>query len=208
MTGHRKNILFCGWKMAETQVHNWLRLVAAGDEQAFRALYDQYSGKAYSVALSYLRDPLGAQDVAQEIFVKVWENREDLPTVRNFGAWVGTLARNYVINALQKKVPANFEVNISDREFVDEGMSPETGLDAKQMEKMIQEAIAALPPRQGEVYRLSEDEELTINEISNKLGISYHTTRGALAAALKNIRRYLVEHYGELGLLLWILVRS
>jgi RNA polymerase sigma-70 factor (family 1) len=201
-------IYFAPRKMADVQVHQWLRLTAEGDEVAFRSLYDRYHGKVFSVALDFLRDPVAAQDIMQDIFVKVWENRQHLGTVLNFGGWVATLTRNYVINSLKRKIPANFQDDISDREFTDERANPEEHLDLQQMEKLIREAVSSLPPRQAEVYELSRDSALSNKEIAARLGLSYHTVREHLALALKGIRSYLVVHYGELGLLLWIVLQS
>jgi hypothetical protein len=68
---------------------NLLKLIADGDETAFRQLYDLYAGKIYTLAVTYLKSPLLAQDIVQEVFIKVWEKRTQLYEVKNFPACDG-----------------------------------------------------------------------------------------------------------------------
>jgi RNA polymerase sigma-70 factor (ECF subfamily) len=187
--------------------NNWLRLVAAGNERAFRSLYDEHAGMVYALAFSYLKSSLGAQDVVQEVFLKIWEKRSDLPSVNNFPGWLRILTRNYLINSLRKKIPAAFQEDISRLEFAEKGLPPSGQLDYKEMAGIIRQAVSALPPRQQQVYKLSREKDLTLNEIASGLGISYNTVREHMTAALKSIRAFLEQHYGEIGLLFWILFR-
>jgi RNA polymerase sigma-70 factor (family 1) len=191
--------------MTVEEENNWLRLVATGDEHAFRSLYDEYATKVYAWAFPYLKNPLPAQDVVQEVFLKVWEKRSDLSSLNNFPGWLRILTRNYLINSLQKKIPANFQEDISRLEFAEKGLRPSAQLDYKEMTGIIQQAVYALPPRQQQVYKLSRDKDLTLNEIAGELGISYNTVREHMTAALKSIRAYLEEHYGAMGLFIWII---
>jgi RNA polymerase sigma-70 factor (family 1) len=194
--------------MTAGEENNWLGLVAAGNERAFRSVYDEYAGKVYALAFYYLKSPLAAPDVVQDVFLKVWEKRTDLPAINNFPAWLRTLTRNYLINSLQKKIPANFQEDVSGREFVASGLLPSGQLDYKEMTGLIREAVNALPPRQQQVYRLSREKDLRINEIASEMGISYNTVREHMSVALKSIRAYLEEHYGTLGLLVWIVLQQ
>ncbi len=193
--------------MTVEEENNWLRLVAAGNERAFRSLYDEHAGKVYALAFSYLKSPLAAQDVVQDVFLKIWEKRSDLSSVNNFPGWLRILTRNHLINSLQKKIPANFQEDISRLEFAEKGLPPSGQLDYKEMAGIIRQAVGALPFRQQQVYKLSRDKDLTHNEIAAELDISYNTVREHMAAALKSIRAYLEEHYGAMGVLIWILFR-
>jgi RNA polymerase sigma-70 factor (ECF subfamily) len=193
--------------MTVEEENNWLELVAAGNERAFRSLYDEYAGSVYALAFSYLKSPLAAQDVVQDVFLKIWEKRGDLSSVSNFPGWLRILTRNYLINSLKKKIPTSFKEDISRLEFAEKGLPPSGQLDYKEMASIIRQAVHALPPRQQQVYKLSRDKDFTLNEIAAELGISYNTVREHMTAALKNIRTYLEEHYGTMGLLIWIFFR-
>jgi len=183
-------------------------MVAVGDAQAFRYLYDQFANKVYTMAISYLKSPLEAQDVVQDIFLKVWEKRSDLPAIDSFPAWLHVMTRNHLINRLQKKIPANFQQELPKQELPEDSLLPAEQLDLKEMSVLIQQAVNTLSPRQQQIYHLSREKGMTLNQIASDLGISYETIREHMNSALKNIRVYLKEHYGEMSLFLWILIQS
>jgi RNA polymerase sigma factor (sigma-70 family) len=139
--------------------------------------------------------------------LKIWEKRADLTGLISFPAWLHVLTRNYLINNLQKKIPANFQDGLSKQELPENRLLPEEQLDLKEMSILIQQAVNALSPRQQQVYRLSREDGLTLNQIASQLGISYDTIREHMNNALRNIRFYLKEHYGEMGLLIWLLIQ-
>ncbi len=74
------------------------------------------------------------------------------------------------------------------------------------MSQLIREAVEKLSPRQQQVYRMSREQGITLQQIALQLGISYDTVREHMSNALKSIRAYLEEHYGEISLLLWLLI--
>ena len=92
--------------MAFSSIHNEkviLRALSAGEERAFRKLYDHYAEKVYSVALLHLKQPELAEDLVQSVFLKLWESRADLGEVQSFAGWFYTLARNMIISSLRKQ---------------------------------------------------------------------------------------------------------
>jgi RNA polymerase sigma-70 factor (family 1) len=193
--------------MTVEEENNLLGLVAAGNERAFRGLYNEYAGRVYAWVFSYLKSSLATQDVVQDVFLKVWESRSHLSSVNNFPGWLRVLTRNHMINSLQEKIPVNFQGDISSLEFAEKALPPSGQLDYKEMVGIIRQAVSALSPRQRQVYQLSRDKDLTLNEISAELGISYNTVREHMTAALERIRTYLKEHYGAMGLFIWIIFR-
>lgn len=179
-----------------------LHQIASGDERAFYELYQRYSARCYSMALSYLRSAFTAQDAVQEIFSKVWQQREALPGIDNFEAWLTTITKNVLINQLKKMIPVSFIQDDDQLPDITATQSTNSYIDYRELEKFLQRAIDQLPQRQREVYWLSRTEGLSHKEIAAKLNISYNTTREHMSQALKNIRDYLEKNYGALGLLI------
>jgi RNA polymerase sigma-70 factor (family 1) len=168
-----------------------LRCVANADEHAFKLLYTAYAPKLYTVALKYLRSPASAQDVVQEIFIKVWKARKQLATIQNFSAYVYVMGRNVILNELRKKATGSITEYLL--QLQEPSLLPDVQLRQKEIAAFIREAITSLPPQQQKVYLLSREQELSHKEIAKKLGITYNTVREHMSAALTNIRKSLVQ---------------
>jgi RNA polymerase sigma-70 factor (family 1) len=183
-----------------------LKLIAGGDEIAFRQLYDLYAGKIYTLAITYLKSPTTAQDIVQEVFIKVWEKRSKLHEVKNFPAYLHVMTRNLLIDHLQKKIPVYNEHNWTDNTLTEDRHLPHQQLDYRELTILIRQAVDQLPPRQQQIYRLSRDQHLTHQQIARELGLSYDTVREHMSKALRNIRAILEKYYGQFCLVFcWFL---
>ncbi|WP_316748446.1 RNA polymerase sigma-70 factor [Pedobacter gandavensis] len=181
-----------------------LEEVAGGNESAFKLLYDTYAGKVYTMGMKYLKSPFLAQDAVQEVFVKVWKNREQLTSLNSFPAWLTTISRNQLINDLQRQFPMDSLDSISP----DHQHQAITGdeVDYRELEKVIKIGISSFSPRQQQIYILSREEGLSHKQIAAQLNISYDMVREHMSLALKNLRKFLENHYTHL-LLLWLFSR-
>lgn len=183
-----------------------LKLIAGGDELAFRQLYDLYAGKIYTLGVTYLKSPTAAQDIVQEVFIKIWEKRSKLNEVENFPAYLHVMTRNLLIDQLQKKIPVYNENNWANNMLPEDRHLPHQQLDYRELTTLIRQAVDQLPPRQQQIYRLSRDQHLTHRQIAGELGLSYDTVREHMSKALRNIRDILEKHYGQFCLaFLWFL---
>ncbi|HRQ51004.1 MAG TPA: sigma-70 family RNA polymerase sigma factor, partial [Agriterribacter sp.] len=92
--------------MEQTCLNNEKELllrVAEGDEVAFRALYNHYRKKIYTLGLLLSKSDIQAQELVQDVFLKIWEKREQLREIAYFNAWLRTIARNTAINYLRAR---------------------------------------------------------------------------------------------------------
>lgn len=170
-----------------------LQRVAEGDKDAFGLLFDRYYNKVLSYALTYRNNYAAAEDGAQEIFLKVWRQRERLAGLRSFQDYLFILTRNAMIDALRKKA-----VEISGgqlpTDLADELITPEQRLDYRETYALIMRGVQELSPQQREVFRLSRLENRSNAEIAEELGIARTTVRWHLAAALSALRAYVAKH--------------
>src|SRR3569833_3069290 len=83
-----------------------LRLVAEGHRPSFTVLYDRYWKKIYATSLHYLKSSEWAQDLVQDIFLKIWIKRSVLPEIDNFESFIFIVARNELVSAIRKRVSA------------------------------------------------------------------------------------------------------
>jgi RNA polymerase sigma-70 factor (ECF subfamily) len=167
------------------------RLVAAirsGDEQAMGRLYDLYSGLVYSVALRVLRDAPAAEDVLQDIFMRLWRNPAAFDASRgSLPAWLAVIARNRSIDALRKRRPEGdyTEVLIS--------VEPDLAGDAQRgrnLEK-VREALGRMPAPQRAALEMAFFEGLTHAEIAGKTGDPLGTVKTRIRAGLTALRQAL-----------------
>ena len=170
-----------------------LSLIARSDEKAFHTVYQQYFGKVYAMALSYLPNALMAQDMVQEVFVRIWQNRAELNAIRHFESWLIVITRNLVIKELRKIYPPGWDPQQTTTTDLQET------LNYRELERLLATAVEKLSTRQQQIYRLSKIEGYSHREIALHLGISVDVSREHLSKALRNIRSFLIKNYGVMG---------
>lgn len=183
-----------------------LRLVAEGDEKAFGALFHEHWDHIYTVAFTVTRSPALAEDLVQEIFLKVWLNRKKLTSIDHFDNYLFIIARNHIYTALRKEGRSTGFLREIEKIPAGVSLTPEQALVQKQSRELVREAFEQLTPQQQAVYRLSREGGLKYEEIAAQLGISKSTVRNHMVMALQQMRDYLRKHSD--GLLLIVSVLS
>jgi len=181
-----------------------LELIAKGDESAFRLLFNEHWQNIYGVAFMLTKSAPLAEDMVQELFMKLWIKREQLPKVKNFPNYLFIVVRNHIFNELKKRsTDIHFTSQLFEY-FHQTKETPERNLLQKEAEQIIGEIIERLPEQQRMIYRLSREEGLSRNEMADRLGIAPNTVRNHLARALEMIRHELQREVN--GPLLWICI--
>lgn len=183
-----------------------LRLVAAGDEAAYRQVFEQYWTKVYSIALLFTKIPELAEDVTQDVFAQVWVKREFLPGVDNFRPYLYTIAKHQVFNKLRTRVFTGDYNAYLQEYFADEGADPSGRLELKQAAGIIEDAINRLTPQQQKVFRLSRYHGLSHAEIAAETGLSRRTIKNYMVSAIVSLRSLLQDHTEVSLVVFWILL--
>lgn len=163
------------------------RLIA-GEAAAFESLYAAYHHKVYRFALQFVRDASFAQEITQQVFIRLWEKRASLSADKPFDGQVFLITRNLVIDNLRKqardkKLEANFGFLKPD---LDE--STEANLILSDYQQKVEALIAALPPKRQQIYRMNKEQGLSFDEIAKAMEISPKTVDAQLQLALKYLR--------------------
>ena len=174
--------------------------VAEGDERAFRQLFDHYWNKIYSVALTLTKSIALSEEIVQDVFLKIWLKREQLPSVERFDSFLFTVAKNHIYNELRKKTIEQPFVEHLEQHFLESSALPEQMMLLKETKQLIDKAVQQLPDQQRAVFELSRNEGLDYNAIADQLGISRSTVKNHMTKALQFLRQYLNAHRGELVL--------
>lgn len=170
-----------------------LRLIAAGNELAFRQLFDHYSPKILALAKFLTHSEFLAEEITQEVFLKIWVKKEQLAGIEYFNAYLKTIAKHIASNYLRRMATERLIL----RKIVPGTPSSDPTIDAvilKQYEEVLEKAIRQMPAQQRNVYMMSRLEGLKYEEIADRLCISHHTVKEHMKKALRFIRNYLDTH--------------
>lgn len=167
-----------------------LRLMADGDKQAFTTLYRRYWEELYITAAKALRDKKEAADVVQDVFLSLWNRRNELNIQGSLSAYLHTSIRYKCIHYIEKNITRrDYLVQLAEISVTTTAPNAEMHLQTQEMLQTINKAVAKMPPKMQEVYMLSRQECLTYKEIADLLGISVETVKKHIQHALKLIRQ-------------------
>jgi RNA polymerase sigma-70 factor (family 1) len=184
-----------------------LLLLAGSDQQAFTELYKRYHAGIYSYQLAFVKITSIAEDLTQEVFLKIWEARQRLQVHTSFAAYIYRASRNSAIDFM-KKIAADRELRNQiilhmQSCFPENSSSP---LQAKEYRYLYKQAIDSLSQQQRTVFLLCREEGKTYEEVAGLLGISRHTVKEHMSKSLRSLRNFLSEKT-EVALLIAIFLR-
>ncbi|MEP7258346.1 MAG: RNA polymerase sigma-70 factor [Flavitalea sp.] len=174
-------------------------------EDSFKRIFEMYRKRIYGYALTLSRSSYAAEEITQNIFIKLWLCRDTLEGVENLDSYIFSMAHNKTLNYLRK---ASNDANLmrSSQVYRDtSNNNVEERLITYDYHHLIEEAVQTLTPQRRIVYQLSRADGLKNEEIAAYLHISHNTVRNHLVEALKSIRRYIISK-GSIGILLTCLL--
>ena len=197
--------------MKATSLYNetfLLQLTAAGNENAFREIYDNYRDKLYSYALKLTQKEAIAEEIVQDAFLKIWLNRSELTQVQKFDSYLYAIVRNQCLNCLKRL--AHESLLLKELSY---GMSElhndnEESIVHRDYLQILNRAVQKLPPQQQLVYNLSRNSGLKYDEIASELNLSKNTVKAHLKKALSSIRVVFTAHKTFIAVLLSILLKN
>jgi RNA polymerase sigma-70 factor (family 1) len=166
-----------------------------GCKIAFESVYEMYAKRVYNLAFLFLKDSGWSEDVLQEVFIKLWHNREKLDVNGNLWLYIYVLVKRESLNKLRslKRSEDCFDKlwnNIS--HLAD---CSHEKLVAKELSDTINKLLIELPAKQRNVFILSRIEGLSHKEISEQLNISQNTVKNHMVNALRTIKKHVLNHY-------------
>lgn len=178
--------------------------VAAGDGAAFRHLFDQYRQTVFGFAYAHLRTEALADEITQEVFIKIWMAGDKLAEIQAFEPWLRTVTRNLTYSYFRKVK--------HQRELLDDYASalPEEGQDTTsqvvdygEVRRLLHQALSALTDQQRTIFRMSREENMQYKDIAAALGITEYTVNYHLKKVLAHLRETLGNNLYMLLLGVW-----
>jgi RNA polymerase sigma-70 factor (ECF subfamily) len=170
-----------------------LNRIAGNDQKAFALLIEQYSAIVYSHVLSYIKNAYRAEELTQDIFMNIWNRREELPNIRNFRGYLYTLTRNRTISALRERI---MRYDDASKDELETSINPVAQVEYRQLSDALRRGIDRMPARRREVFLMSRFDDKTYDEIANHFNISKSAVNKHIVEALVFLRTFLREEMG------------
>jgi RNA polymerase sigma-70 factor (ECF subfamily) len=182
-----------------------LRQYVAGDPEAFLVLFDRYRKPVYNFILRTVQDRTTAEDLLQDVFMRVIQRAQDFRGESKFKTWLYTIARNLCIDHIRKtNLRRNVSLNGPSRsiengpkreahvQLVDHGPGVDRHTDSKKLREVIADAVETLPEEQREVFLMRQVQNMPFQEIANVVGVSENTIKSRMRYALERLRELLI----------------
>jgi len=180
----------------------WIEKARQGDLVAYQRIYDHYARRVLNFIYRMVNSVEEAEDLAQETFVTVYQKLGTLKDVERFEPWLFRIARNYVYQRYRSRPPAATSLDALDddgrpeTQLADVRKTPEESFDSLELEKVVGEAIGALPPKYREVFVLSALRRMSYAAIARIVRRSLPSVKTDIHRARLEVRRRVKGYLG------------
>ncbi len=175
----------------------------AGDKQALEALLERHQPQVYRFGMKMCRDPEDAKDVLQDTLLAMARNVRDFRGASSISTWLYTIARSFCIKKRRRSKFAPDQERSLETEAAGEtkhlaaaGATPDEALAGRQVERALEQAIAALDPMYREVLILRDVEGLSASEVAEVVGVSVQAVKSRLHRARLSVREHVAPLLG------------
>lgn len=170
--------------------------VLHADRHAFSAFYDRYVNLVYSIAYNILSDEPLAEEIVQDVFLKIWKNVERYdPERAKLNTWLSSITRYRAIDVLRKRSVRTKYVTWGVPEALPdgEGSGLEESVDRRLLKNRVRQALSELPEEQREVLALAYFSGMTQQEIAQAVGQPLGTVKTRIRLGMQKLRGLLID---------------
>lgn len=180
----------------------------AGEESAFSELYDRYNDALVAYIKRFVHSSALAEDLSQEVFIKIWQYKSKLYEVRSFKAYLFIMARNHTLNSLKKAMRSDVAMAEVLNGFVEQRNDTEEELLSKEYLQYLEKALSELPVRTREIFKLCRQEGKSYDEVACALGISRNAVKNHMVGSMKILSASVKKDLGvSLSILLTVFLK-
>jgi RNA polymerase sigma-70 factor (family 1) len=165
--------------------------IAREEESSFKAFFEQYRKRVYSLAYKLTKSVFAAEEITQEVFISVWASRRHLPAVKDAETYFYTIIYNKISRHLKKEANKARILRLSVSDATGSSNETEETIDVNEGQRFVNKALAQLSPQKKLIYELSRKEGKSYDEIAVALRLSPHTVKSHLVKAVKFVRNYM-----------------
>ena len=171
-------------------IRHLLELTARSDQQAFTHLFHLLRNQAYTHAFALVQSSVMAEEIVQEVFLRLWIKRESLTTIGNIEAYLSTMIRHRAFRTLKNIARYNSILQETSQAEWLFSQQLQDLLQQKEFAAIIREAIDILPPQQKQAWKLNRDQQLPRSKVAEIMGLSPETVKVHLAHAMRSVKAY------------------
>ncbi len=166
-----------------------LELIKSDNEIAFYHIYERYCKRLYGFVLRYVKHEVDANEIVQEVFVKIWESRGKIDLYSSFDSYIFTITYNHTISLLRKRLSEKKYLEYLKSIQVENSANLMDEVQYNELKEQVTQLLNSLTPRQKEIYTLSREEGLSHAEIAKKLNISVNTVKKHMTNTLSFLKK-------------------
>jgi RNA polymerase sigma-70 factor, ECF subfamily len=164
---------------------NWVRDLNTGDKKAFESIYKCYYSQLYHFLLRYTGSEAVIEDIIQQVFFKIWQNRENIEPRGTLKSYLFSAVRNQALKQIEfDKKLSRVDTEILNNRAVYQ-KNPEESMQLKELEEAYQTAVEKLPEKRRHIFLMHRQDNLTYKEIAAVLNISVKTVETQISRSLK-----------------------
>lgn len=164
-----------------------------GDESAFGKLYEKYASKIYNISRKMGLLHEDAEGIIQEVFLKIWRNRDNLDSSLSFNAYIIAIVRSIVLKQSRKRARFLAFQHYAITYWPGQTNETEDYVIFSDLDELSSKAIDELPAKQKQVFMMKNFEHLTNEEIAEKLKLSTRTVENQIYRATKSLKEKLID---------------
>jgi RNA polymerase sigma-70 factor (ECF subfamily) len=173
------------------QLNILVKALINNNKTALDELYNYYYPRLYTFAKRFLKVEDDINDILQDVFIKIWENRKNIKNVETFNAYIFTITKNTVISYFREKIKvADFESRVREMATT-EGYLTETAAEYEDIKEKVDQLIEQLPEKRKQIFKLSREQGLSNKEIAGEMGISVKTVEDHIMHAIRFLKNNL-----------------
>lgn len=176
-----------------------IQICKASDEVAFAALFRLFYGALYKFAIHYVHQHEIAEELVNDVFVKLWKQRLTLEEIENLESYLFVAVKNSALNYLKQYSHYHIDVDEKNTFGLISVHDPQKDLEWKELYFKMQQAVNQLPEQSKAVFRLVREEGFRMKQVADILGISSRTVETQLYRAVKKLDAVLSQYYDKKG---------
>ena len=184
-----------------------LQKISKDDSIAFEALYNHYRTDIYRFIYKFIKSPELSDDLCQEIFIRIWENRIGLLMIKSFKAYLYTITKNHTLNFLKRASVDSKAMGIIYSSITEKRNEMEDNLITNEYLTHLRNILNTLPPQSREVFKLCRQQGHSYDEVAQMLGISRNCVKKHMVRSMRTLKLSVTKEFGISLSLFFILIK-